>query len=414
MSENIKILAIETSCDETSASVSEDSHILSNVISSSIDLHSKYGGVVPEIAARAHIEAIIPVIEEALKIAKTDWEDIDAIAVTEGPGLLGSLLVGVNTAKTLAFTKNKPLIPVHHIEGHIYSAFAENDKLPLRPGSGQAISNFQSNLKEKISNSRSPKSEVRSQPAFPVLALVVSGGHTSLILMENHFQYKILGQTIDDAAGEVFDKVAKLLNLGYPGGPIVSQLAEKGDPRAYDFPRVDLTPEPRRNKEGYLEYPEPSLDFSFSGLKTAVLNEIRSSNVILARPESKHDRKKDSGQAGMTRKKQITNNELLISNICASFQQTVIDILIRNSANACEMYKPKSFIFCGGVSANKELRNQLKERIEALDISFKVPEISLSTDNAAMIAIAAYRKYQTKSDWSWKSVNADPNLKLGN
>jgi len=351
---SLKILAIETSCDETAAAVVENGNqVLSNMVFSQIDLHKKYGGVVPEIASRAHIEKIIPVIEEALSAANSNWNDIGAIAVTNGPGLLGSLLVGVNTARTLSYIKGKPLIPVHHIEGHIYANF------------------------------------VSHKPKFPLLALVVSGGHSSLIFMEDHLKYEILGETIDDAAGEVFDKVAKILDLGYPGGPIVSKLAEKGDKKAYDFPRTDLTPKPKRDKSGYLVHPKPSLDFSFSGLKTAVLNEVRKcqSNV---------------------------DCELSNADLCASFQQTVIDILVRNSVNAVKMYKTKSFVLCGGVSANKELGKQLEKAILDEGLQFLVPDFSLATDNAAMIGAAAFYRHKESHKTDWQNVAADPNLKLKN
>jgi len=241
----VKILSIESSCDETaSAVVEEGGRVLSNIVASQIEAHKSFGGVIPELAARMHIEAILPVIQEALDKAKVELSDIDAIAVTQGPGLLGSLLIGLNTARTLAFTKEKPLIAVNHLEGHIYA-------------------NFISDFKCQRSNDKC------GEPKFPLLCLVVSGGHTNIVYMKDHLRYETVGQTIDDAAGETFDKVAKVLGLGYPGGPIVSKLAVAGNKDKYDFPRIDLTPPPARDDRGYLIKPQPNLNFSFSGLKTA-------------------------------------------------------------------------------------------------------------------------------------------------
>lgn len=355
MKKTVKILAIESSCDETSAAIVENGKkVLSNVISSQIDLHKKYGGVVPEIASRAHIENIIPVIEESLSKAKTDWGNIDAIAVTKGPGLMGSLLVGVNTARTLAHLKKKPLIALNHLEGHIYANF---EKTP--------------------------------QPRFPLITIIVSGGHTNIVYMKDHLSYKLLGTTIDDAAGEAFDKVAKLLGLGYPGGPIISKLAEKGDSEAYALPRTDLTPPPKIDNRGYLRKSNHSLDFSFSGLKTAVLMETKKNPKIL-------------------------KSKKLQADLSASFQQAVVDILVRNSARAVIMYNPKSFLLSGGVAANKELRAQLKKRIKKINsnITFHVPAHILCTDNAAMIGLAAYRRYQKKDFTDWEILSPNPNLKL--
>ena len=383
INKSVKILAIETSCDDTSVAIVENgTTVLSNVISSQIDLHSRYGGVVPEIASRAHVEKIIPAVASSLYKAKCDWGDIDAIAVTQGPGLMGSLLVGVNTARTLANLKNKPLVAVNHLEGHIYANFISkyqntNDKLQIKD-------------KREINRlDRFGQANNKRELKFPLLVLTVSGGHTNIVYMKDHLHYKILGQTIDDAAGEAFDKVAKLLGLGYPGGPIISKLAEKGDPEAYNFPRSDLTPPPKRDGRGYLIQSKPSLNFSFSGLKTAVLTEVK-------------------------RNPRITNNKLQITNICASFQQAVIDILIRNIANAIKMYKPKYVLLSGGVASNNELRLQLGERLKTNDerLSFFVPPIILCTDNAAMIGAAAYQKYLRKQFTDWQKLSPDPNMKL--
>jgi N6-L-threonylcarbamoyladenine synthase len=353
----MNILAIESSCDETAAAVVKDGcEVLSNVVASQIDIHAKYGGVVPEVAARAHVQSIIPVVEESLYEAKITWKEVDTIAVTQGPGLVGSLIVGTETARTLAILKKKPLIAVNHLDGHIYANWLSEN-----------------------------------QPQFPLVALLVSGGHTMLIEVENHYKFKIIGQTRDDAAGEAFDKVAALLALPYPGGPNISQLAEKGSENKYKFPIVDLTPEPKRNTEGFLEYPEPSLDFSLSGLKTAVLNEVRS---------PRHSRVGGS----LSQKDK--------ADIAASFQKTLVNTLAQNSQRAIEKYHPKSFILSGGVAANEELRNKLQEMCKELGIKFYMPDLTYCTDNAVMIAVAAYYKQKEFGFSEPKTLTPDPNLKL--
>lgn len=354
----MKILSLESSCDETSAAVLSETKegpvLLSNVVSSQIDIHKKYGGVVPEVAARAHIENIIPVIEEALKESKTTLAGIDYFAVTRGPGLIGSLVVGVETAKALAQATGKPLIPLNHLEGHIYANFLEKEK-----------------------------------PKFPIIALLASGGHTILILMRDHLNYEVIGSTRDDAAGEAFDKGAKILELGYPGGPIISALAESGDENAYPFPTIDLTESPKRNKDGFLVKPELSMDFSFSGLKTALLNIVKGKGKLTERD------KKD---------------------LSASYQKAIIDHLVQNSLRAVKKYHPKSFILSGGVAANKKLRERLGGSIkgESKNVSFKVPESILCTDNAGMMAATAYYKVK-KAEGKIKSdldFSAEPNLEL--
>jgi len=372
---SVKILAIETSCDETAVAIVENgARILANIISTQIPLHKKYGGVVPEIASRAHIESIIPVLEEAFKEAKLKWEDIDAVAVTGGPGLLGSLLIGVNTARTLVYLKKKPLIALNHLEGHIYANFIDKSQ--------NMNEKFQIKNKERITDSQ-------RLPKFPLLAMIVSGGHTNIVYMKDHLQYEVVGKTIDDAVGEAFDKVAKLLNLGYPGGPIISKIAEKGNSNYYKLPRTDLTPPPKRDDRGYLQKPKPSLNFSFSGLKTAVLTEIKKNPDIL-------------------------KNKKLQADLVSSFQQAVVDILIRNSANAIKMYKPKAFLLSGGVAANLELRRQLKDKIKEINpkIIFNVPLKNLCTDNAVMIGLVAYRHYKENDFTSFEKLSPDPNLSL--
>ncbi len=334
-SKPIKILAIETSCDETAAAVikkaGSDLEIISNVVASQIEIHKKYGGVFPEHASRTHVEKIIPVVEEALGNI-----DPDIVAVTIGPGLIGSLLVGVNFAKTLAFAKKKLIIGVNHWLGHIYSNWAE-----------------------------------KPYPIFPALILIVSGGHTGLVLMKSHDDIVSLGKTLDDAAGEAFDKVAKLLNLSYPGGPAISKAAQKGNPKTYNFPRSMLD--------------QKNYNFSFSGLKTAVLYETKKLQKISLKNKA---------------------------DFAASFQQAVIDILIGKTIQAAYKFKPKSICLCGGVSANKELREQMKKAVAKLPwkTSYHVPPIKLSTDNAAMVGLAAAYHLDPKTPWD--KIQANANLKL--
>lgn len=326
----MRILGIETSCDETAAAVVEDGKILlSNVVLSSMDLHAAYGGVVPEIAARSHIEAIMPVIERAIDQANCDWDGIDGIAVTYGAGLGGSLLVGVLTARTLAIAKNKPLYAINHVEAHIYANFLTETTLP----------DYQ------LRN---------NQPEFPMLGLIVSGGHSQLVLWQDHFQYKLLGQTHDDAIGEAFDKVAKILGLPYPGGPSVGKKASEGNPRTYQFPKAKL-------KEKYA--------FSYSGVKTAVLRtaqkEIGEDHTF---PSHKLPERLSSAQK---------------ANIAASFQHIAIETVVDKTIQAFEEFQPKSVVIGGGVAASPELRRQLSERIP-LPVEYN--DLKLMTDNGAMIA----------------------------
>jgi N6-L-threonylcarbamoyladenine synthase len=330
----MKILGIETSCDETAAAVIEDGYMmLSNVISSSLELHAAYGGVVPEIAARSHIEVIIPVIEQALSDAGTDWDDVDAIAVTQGPGLIGSLLIGILTARTLAITKGKTLLPVNHVLAHTYANFITGTSLP-----GYSLD-----------------SEL---PKFPALGLIVSGGHSQLMLYKSNKDYNILGQTRDDAICEAFDKVAKILGLPYPGGPSIDKAAANGDPEAIKLPKAKL---------------DNPYDFSFSGLKTAVL---RAAQQLAGKdytfpshelPAALDDRQKN--------------------DLAASFQRTAIETLAEAVEKAEEEFSPGSILLAGGVAANQSLRKELAGRLKA---PLLCPDIKLCTDNAAMIASAAY------------------------
>ncbi len=326
----MKILGIETSCDETAAAVVQDGKkLLSNVVLSSMDLHAAYGGVVPEIAARSHIEAITPVINQALEQANCTWDDIDAIAVTYGAGLGGSLLVGVLTARTLAIMKDKPLYAVNHVEGHIYVNFLTETSLPNYTLPAKA-------------------------PEFPLLGLIVSGGHSQLVLWRNHFDYTLLGQTHDDAIGEAFDKVAKILGLPYPGGPSVSKKALEGDPHAYEFPKSKM-----QNK----------YDYSFSGVKTAVL---RTAQAAIGENHA-------FPSYGLSERL----SEAQKANIAASFQRVAVETVIDKTVQAFEEFQPKSVVIGGGVAASPELRRQLAERLP-IEILYTDPK--LCTDNGAMIA----------------------------
>lgn len=351
----MKILGIETSCDETAASIIEVKNkkvkVLSNIVSSQIDIHKKYGGVVPEIAAREHVLDILPVIYEALKKAKINTSitenqpenrSIDAIAVTIGPGLITSLIVGIETAKVLSYAWNIPLVSVNHIEGHIYSNFI----------------NTQEDIK------------------FPALILTVSGGHTMLVLMKDHKKIKVIGETRDDAAGEAFDKAAKLMNIGYPGGPAISAEAEKS--------RVE-------SRESNISLPRPmiksnNLDFSFSGLKTAL----------------RYTLEKD--KSWKTR----------ISEYAHEFQQAVIDVLIYKTIKAAEKHSIKTIMLSGGVSANTELRKQLKDKVNSdlPNVNYLQSNLKYTTDNAAMIAMAGYYKAKNKKFITWQKIKVDCNLEL--
>lgn len=332
------ILGIETSCDETSAAVVIDGRkILSNVISSQVDLHAEYGGVVPEIASRKHVELILPVIDSALKDANVELKEVDAIAVTFGPGLVGALLVGVSAAKAMAFSLNKTLVRVNHIEGHIAANYITHTE--LHP---------------------------------PYVCLVASGGHSHIIYVKDYSDFEILGRTRDDAAGEAFDKIARVLGLGYPGGPAVDRMAKKGNSRAFRFPRV--------------RFEDGSLDFSFSGLKTAVINTVHQLN-----------------QKG---------EPLPVEDICASFQQAVVDVLTDYTVSAAKMIKNHTICIAGGVAANTLLRETMTERAGKAGISVLFPEMVLCTDNAAMIASAGYYALMSGKTADWK-LNAVPSLKIG-
>ena len=343
----MKILGIESSCDETAAAIVEDgTKLLAQSVASSMDLHAKFGGVVPEIAARSHIESIIPVIEEVFDKSNCTWDDIDGIAVTYGAGLSGSLLVGVLTARTLAIINNKPLYAINHVEGHVYANFL-----------------------------------IDPAPEFPLLSLIVSGGHSQLVLFRDHFDYTLLGQTVDDAIGEAFDKVAKIIGLPYPGGPSVSKAAVDGDPLSFTFPTAKL---------------DSPYNFSFSGLKTAVL---RAAQAAVGA---------DYRLASFELPKRLS--EAQKKNIAASFQYTAIKTVVDKTVKAYKECSPKSVVIAGGVAANNELRLQLSE---ALPITINYAPIEYCTDNGAMIAalgcIKALRGAESCDPYS---LEIAPNLKM--
>jgi tRNA N6-adenosine threonylcarbamoyltransferase len=333
----VKVLGIETSCDETAAAVVEDGrHLLSNVVASSMALHIKYGGVVPEIAARSHIEAMLPVIQQALDDAECNWGDIDAIGVTQGPGLGGSLLIGVMTARTLAIAHRKSLYAINHVEAHVYANFLTQISLP----------GYQLPAK---------------QPDFPMLAIIVSGGHSQLVLFRGHFDYTVLGQTQDDAVGEAFDKVAKMLGLAYPGGPSVAKVALKGNPDAFRLPKAKMG----------------KYDFSFSGLKTAVLRLAQAQiGESFDFPSAKLPERLSAAQR---------------ADIAASFQHVAIETIVDKAKLAYEEFTPKSVSVAGGVAASIELRRQLSA---ALPSPIVYPDPKLCTDNGAMVAALSSFKAQ--------------------
>lgn len=335
---DILILAIESSCDETAASVVKNGRcVLSNIISSQIAIHTLYGGVVPEIASRKHIEKINQVVEAALKEADVTLDDIDAIGVTYGPGLVGALLVGVAEAKAIAYAKKKPLVGVHHIEGHVSANYIEHPDL---------------------------------EPPF--LCEIISGGHTHLVIVKDYGSFEILGRTRDDAAGEAFDKVARAIGLGYPGGPKIDKLAKEGNPHAIDFPRAHMEDAP--------------YDFSFSGVKSAVLNHLN--------------------------KCRMTGEPIVEADIAASFQQAVVDVLVDNAIRAAKDYHMDRLAIAGGVASNGALRAAMEAAFEKEGIRFYRPSPIFCTDNAAMIGVAAYYEYQKGTRHGW-DLNAVPNLKLG-
>lgn len=337
MKDDILILGIESSCDETAAAIVKNGRtVLSNVVSTQIEIHKKFGGVVPEIASRAHLNDIIPVIDKALCDISLSITDIDAIAVTYGPGLVGSLLVGVSAAKGLSFAANKPLIGVNHIAGHIAANYISHTD--LKP---------------------------------PFVCLIVSGGHSHIVSVNDYDEFTLLGRTRDDAVGEAFDKVSRVLGLGYPGGPLIEKCSYQGDCKAFSFPKVIF-------KDG-------TLDFSFSGLKTAVINQVHKFNQ--------------------------TNTDVPVSDVAASFQKAAIDVLVENTVKATIDNKSKKIVIAGGVSANKYLRETMSLEADKNGIDVYCPELKYCTDNAAMIAAAGYFEY-LKGNFASLDLNAFPGLKI--
>lgn len=339
MKDSVLILSIESSCDETAAAVVQNGrNVLSNIISTQIEIHKQFGGVVPEVASRKHIENINDVIEEALKEANVTKDDIDAIAVTYGPGLVGALLVGINYAKGLSYAWKKPLIGINHIEGHINANYIENKGL---------------------------------EPPF--ICLVASGGHTHLVYVKNYYEYEVLGKTRDDAAGEAYDKVARAIGLGYPGGPLVDKMAKNGNKVAINFPRVIID--------------EDTLDFSFSGLKSAVLNYIHN----------------------MEQK----NQKIVVEDVAASFQEAVVDVLVMKTLKAAKMKNCDVITLAGGVASNSRLREVVQVECEKNNYKFSKPSPIYCTDNGAMIGVSGYYKY-LKQEFADSTLNAMPNLDLSN
>lgn len=344
---NIRVLGIETSCDETSVAVvdlhSSKFFVRSNVVYSQVLTHAKTGGVVPEVAAREHCIKIIPVLDQAVKQAGATKRNVDAIAVTAGPGLITSLAVGVEAAKTLAAVWNKPLIPVNHIEGHVAANWLRNEVI-----------------------------------RFPALCLVVSGGHTELLLWNNLKKPRCIGRTLDDASGEAFDKVAKLLHLGYPGGPAISKIAQHGNAGVYNLPRPMLATK--------------NFDFSFAGIKTAVMYVVE----------------------GVPGNAKIPGKKIVKADMAASFQQAVVDVLVEKTVRAAQQYNAKSVLLAGGVAANGELRRQLQAAVErnVPQAKYFQPALEYCTDNAAMIAVRGIQLFARKKTWPWQKVHADPNWEV--
>ena len=432
----MKILGIETSCDETAAAVVEDGvRLCSNVVSSQMEDFARYGGVIPEIAARSHIEVILPVVEKALAQADCTWDDIDAIGVTYAPGLIGSLMIGTLTARTLALLKNKPLYAVHHVEGHVYANFLTE----IISGRQTAVSSKQKLAKiadksqyrtfstETESVTRAKEVEEGSRvtshayrlpltaPSFPLLALIVSGGHTQLALFHGHGDYALLGQAQDDAVGEAFDKVAKIIGLPYPGGVSISKLAPEGNSSAFDFPKAVL-PCPAGCKHQINTPVDDSYtgatirggrgevfardrchryDFSFSGLKTAVLRAVQAACSVDHTFPSKDLPSRVS--------------ERLRADVAASFQRTAVETLVDKTVRAFHDFSPASVVIAGGVAANAELRRQLRE---ALPIDIEYAPMNLCTDNAAMIASLAYFMAQSVKPADPLSLEAVPSLSM--
>ena len=390
------ILGIESSCDETAAAVvARGRHTLSNVVASQIATHAPYGGVVPELASREHLRNMVPVVRAAMAEAGVAFAGLDAIAVTEGPGLAGALLVGITYAKALAFALGKPLIAVNHLEGHIHAVLLEQAELAGETG----------------------EAAEQEESAQPALALVVSGGHTHLYLARQEagsWQYRTVGRTVDDAAGEAFDKVAKLLGLGYPGGPWIDALAAHGDPRAVQFRFAEVRPRPMRQKPGAAGWAGGDAGaadtlFSFSGIKTAVLRYVESHGMTAA-AEARRVALAGDPEAGLALALALCDAETL--GLIASFQHAVVDNLRQRTFATAERLGARRVLVSGGVAANRELRVRFTAEAAARDLPIAFPSLALSTDNAAMIAAAAWPKF-VAGQFALETLSAEPGLRLG-
>src|SRR6266542_443076 len=385
LSPEFTILGLETSCDETAAAIVRGgSAIVANIVASQIDIHRRYGGVVPEVASRQHILAIPTVVEEALAQLPGGWERVDAVAATYGPGLAGALMTGLNAAKTIAWARELPFVGVNHIEAHIYANWLIPESVVTRPlsvaedGANQA-------------SDRGPRTTGYEPPSFPLIALVVSGGHTLLALLAGHGSYKLLGQTRDDAAGEAFDKAARIMGLGFPGGPAIERAAEHA-PGGVTLPRAWL---------------RDSYDFSFSGLKTAVLHQIQ------GRQNRESSVARSPSSVALSAKQRTTDNgqpttDKYIAQLASAFQESVVDVLVTKACDAARAFGATEILLAGGVAANARLRDELARRAP---VPVRCPPLSLCTDNAAMIAAAAFYRFEDGRQDGW-DLDVQPNLKL--
>jgi N6-L-threonylcarbamoyladenine synthase len=385
LSPEFTILALETSCDETAAAIVRGgSTIVANVVASQIDIHRRYGGVVPEIASRQHILAIPTVVEEALAQLPGGWEQVDAVAATYGPGLAGALLTGLNAAKTIAWARELPFVGVNHIEAHIYANWLVSESVVSGP-----LSVAEAGAQQATDHG--PRTTDDGPPQFPLVALVVSGGHTLLALLEGHGSYKLLGQTRDDAAGEAFDKAARIMGLGFPGGPAIQRAAEHA-PGGVTLPRAWL---------------RDSYDFSFSGLKTAVLHQIQ------GRQNRESSVARSPSSVASSAKQRATDNgqpttDKYIAQLASAFQESVVDVLVTKTCDAARAFGATEILLAGGVAANERLRDELARRAP---VPVRCPPLSLCTDNAAMIAAAAFYRFEDGRQDGW-DLDVQPNLKL--
>jgi N6-L-threonylcarbamoyladenine synthase len=383
--EELTILALETSCDETAAAVVRGGRVvLANIVASQMDMHQRYGGIVPEVASRQHIVALAPVITAALAAVPNGWDGVDAIAATNGPGLSGALLTGLNAAKAIAWQRGLPFVGVNHLEAHMYANWLVGD------GQGARGTEEQGDTATLSNDPVSPPSRVPLVPEFPLIALVVSGGHTLLALLRGHGDYSILGQTRDDAVGEAFDKVARILGLGYPGGPAIQQAAQGVAAGGGVLPRAWL---------------RDSYDFSFSGLKTAVLHRVQERQQQAARVVTPRGRKADPAPTQTV----LPLDPTFVAQTAHAFQESVVDVLVAKTVDAARQYGATTILLAGGVAANTRLREELRRRA---DVPVLAPPLSLCTDNAAMIAAAGYYRFATGLQHDW-SLDVNPSLKLG-